>query len=92
MDNFQIFYNSLLDMPPLQVMLFITAAVIIYAGPVLIKKKYLRRNKILVDENIEDRNSWILFPKQYNSSEKLLMIAVYVGSFLIGIIAVNVGG
>jgi len=91
MDEFLKLIDNLLSLSPLQAVLIIMAATIIFTGPLLIKKKYLRRKKILADENIEDRNSWILYPKQYNSIEKLLMIGVYLSTFLLAVIAVNAG-
>lgn len=91
MDEFLKLIDHLLSLNQLQAMLLIMAATIIFVGPLLIKKKHLRRKKELVDENIEDRNSWILYPKQYNSIEKLLMIGVYLSTFLLGVIAVNAG-
>jgi hypothetical protein len=72
-----------------QVALIVLSALIIYFGPTLVKRKYLRRVGLEVDENIEDRNSWIFYPKQYDSSEKILMILIYVSSFLFVVLAVN---
>jgi len=72
-----------------QIGFLILAALTIILGQQLIKKKYLNRNGIEEDEQLDDRNSWILLPKQYNTLEKTLLISVYVFSFIFIVIAVN---
>ncbi|MBD9359689.1 hypothetical protein [Methylomonas fluvii] len=72
-----------------QVLLVILSALLIYFGPALVNRKYLNRVGLEIDENVEDRNSWILYPNKYNVSEKALMILIYISSFLIVVLAVN---
>ena len=72
-----------------QIILIILSALLIYFGPVLVKRKYLNRVGLEIDENVEDRNSWILYPNKYDFSEKVIMILIYISSFLMMILAVN---
>lgn len=64
------------------------AALTIFLGPFFIKKKYLKRRGIEVDEALDEHNSWLFVPKQYNTAEKILMILVYVFSFFFMVLAV----
>ncbi|WAR43122.1 hypothetical protein [Methylomonas rapida] len=75
-----------------QIVLIILSALLIYFGPVLVKRKYLNRVGLEIDESIEDRNSWILYPNKYDFSEKFLMILIYLCSFLMVVLAANVTG
>lgn len=72
-----------------QIILIILSALLIYFGQILVKRKYLNRVGLEIDENVEDRNSWILYPNKYDFSEKVLMILIYISSFLMMILAVN---
>jgi hypothetical protein len=74
---------------PLQVSLIIIAFLILYIGPVLIKNRYLRRNNLTRDDAIDDRNLWILYPKQYSLLEKIMMVLIYLVPFILLIVAVN---
>lgn len=73
-----------------QIVLIILFCLILFFVPMLVKRKYLRRVGLEIDERIENRNEWFLFPKQYNFTEKLLMILTFFGAFLLGILMLNV--
>lgn len=75
----------------LQIILLLLAALILFLGPVVVKNKYLKRVGLEIDERIEDRNLWIIYPKQYNLTEKVLMVVILFGSFFLGVLAVNIG-
>tara|TARA_R110001592_G_scaffold408_2_gene2284 strand:+ start:5742 stop:6002 length:261 start_codon:yes stop_codon:yes gene_type:complete len=66
------------------------AGLLVFAGPTLIKSRYLARNNLTVDEQLDDRNSWLFFPKQYSFFEKSLLLFVFVLAFFLIIIAVNI--
>jgi hypothetical protein len=75
----------------LQIIFLLLAALILFLGPAIVKRKYLKRVGLEIDERIEDRNSWILYPKQYNRTEKILMVVIFFGSFFLGVLALNIG-
>jgi len=81
--------NYLSTLRALEIILLVMVAAIIFIGPTIIKKQYLKRNNMVVDNDIEDRNSWIFIPKQYNVLEKVMMVIVYISSFILLIIAIN---
>lgn len=89
MFDFSRLFDALWGLNLPQIILIILSALLIYLGPVLVKRKYLNRVGLEIDENVEDRNSWILYPKKYDFSEKSLMILIYIGSFLMVVLAVN---
>jgi hypothetical protein len=92
MENFSMLFNFLLRLNYSQIILLLLAMLIMFLGPIIVKKKYLHRLGLEKDERIENRNEWILFPKQYNFTEKSLIILIYASSLLFIIISVNIDG
>jgi hypothetical protein len=90
MDNFSMLLKFLEKLNLLQIILILIASLIIFLGPALVKKKYLYRVGLERDEDIENRNEWILFPRQYNFAEKSLMILIYMSSFFLIVLLVNI--
>ena len=90
MDNFIMLSKFFSKLDISQIILILTLAINMFLGPILVKKKYLHRVGLKIDERIENRNEWILFPKQYNLTEKTLIILIYISSFLLLIITVNI--
>jgi hypothetical protein len=72
MENFSMLFNFLSRLNYFQIILLLLAMLIMFLGPVFVKKKYLYRLGLEKDERIENRNEWILYPKQYNFPEKSL--------------------
>lgn len=92
MENFSMLFNFLSRLNSSQGILLLLIALIMFLGPVLVKRKYLHRVGLEKDERIENRNEWILFPKQYNFTEKALIILIYASSFFFIIVSANIGG
>ena len=83
-------FKFLLELEGAKLVCLVFAGLLIFVGPTLIKKRYLTRNGISIDEQLEDRNSWLVFPKQYNLYEKFLLLFVYMFAFFLIIVAVNI--
>jgi len=79
--------DILLNQKKSVLLVLVIAALLMFLGPGWVKRQYLSRNNISVDEEIEDRNSWILYPKKYNTLEKGLMVLIYVSAFILGVVA-----
>ena len=62
----------------IQFLLMIIALLLGYFGSNYIKNCYLKRVNKVVDERIEDRNSWLFFPPVYNLSEKVSLLVIYI--------------
>jgi hypothetical protein len=90
MDNFSMLLRFFSKLSFLQIILMLLSALILFLGPVLVKRKYLRRAGLEVNERIENRNEWILFPKQYNFNERALMILIFISSFFLVVLLVNI--
>jgi hypothetical protein len=82
-------FTILVNLDVLKLVCLVIAGLFIYVGPLLIKKKYLKRTSIAIDEKLENRNSWIFFPDSYNFNEKALLLVVYILSFFIAIVGIN---
>jgi len=79
--SLEVFFSYLAGMSLLEFILIILAISLASTGSRLIKRRYLKRNNLTADSDIENRNSWIFCPKQYDLAEKNMMILIYVLTF-----------
>ena len=89
MEELLLFFDFFSKLKFLQITCLMLSAISMFWGPLQVKKMYLKRVGADVDPEIEDRNSWILYPKKYSLKEKIYVVFIYLFSFFFIIIALN---
>lgn len=89
MDYLTGFFEAISKLHAAQLVILLISIVIVFFCPSIIKRKYLVRNKIAIDDRIEDRNSWIFFPPGFNFFEKFLWTMCYLIPLILIVFAVN---
>lgn len=89
MDSVEKAYALLSSLDVMQMTLLIGSVVIYFGGGYWVKRRNLKRRDIEDDGVVEDRGSWLFFPREYNFYEKLQSAIIFFVAFILLVLLVN---